>query len=197
MKMRLNNKGVTFIEILIVFVIVGLMLTFGVVGINTFFSKNKVRRAATDLLQNMRLARTMAIKENRVYRIIMDYNNQAYYVGFDGNADGDLLDADDGFGTGSVKMIAINRYGDKIVLGSNKFSVTPPNGPNGTTISNAVSFTFNPDGSAGGPGSVYIQQTTRGYTYCVRLSNAAGKIDLYIWNGDKNNQNVVSWSEIR
>ncbi len=195
--LRKDNTGVTLVELLIVFVIIGIMLTLGVAGYRGFVAKDRVRRAASELLQNMRLARTMAIKENRSYNIIFDYNNQIYRVGYDGNGDGDLLDTQDGFGNGPVKVVNIqNLYGNAVVMGSGKFSITPPNGPNGN-ISDAPSFQFNPDGSGGANGSVYFQQTLRGYTYCVRLANAAGKIDLYLWNGDKDNNTVTTWTEVR
>jgi len=193
-----GDAGVTLVELLIVFVILGVMLTLGVAGYRGYAAKNSVRRAANELLQNMRLASTLAIKENRDYKVIFDYNNQVYRVGYDGNNDGDLLDNQDGFSNGSVKTVDIqNIYGSSIVMGSGNFTTTPPNGPNGSTITDAPSFSFNPDGSAGGNGSVYFQQTRRGYTYCVRLANAAGKIDLYVWDGDKDNKTLTGWTEVR
>ena len=192
-----GQTGVTLVELLIVFVILGIMMTFGVAGYRSYSAKNSVRRAANELLQNMRLARTMAIKENRDYKVIFDYNNQVYRVGYDGNNDGDLLDNQDGFSSGSVKTVDIQSiYGSSIVMGSGNFTTTPPNGPN-SNITDAASFTFNPDGSGGPNGSVYFQQTLRGYTYCVRLANAAGKIDLYVWDGDKDNNTLTGWTEVR
>ncbi len=67
-----DNKGVSLIELLIVLVIIGILAGFGLPEYGRFAAKNRVRHATTELMQNMRMARTMAIKENRTYIMKFD-----------------------------------------------------------------------------------------------------------------------------
>ena len=60
-----KKAGFTLVEILVVISIAAILAVIGVPQYGRFVAKNKVRGAASDLLQNMRLARTMAIKENQ------------------------------------------------------------------------------------------------------------------------------------
>jgi hypothetical protein len=102
----------------------------------------------------MKLARAMAIKENRAYLVVLDPVNRRYLVGFDGDNDNDLLTLNfDTFGIckdtngdrlpegdvlvngvpGCVKAMNFNRYGNDIIIGYGAGTV-PPNGPNGDPI---------------------------------------------------------------
>ncbi|GBE37020.1 hypothetical protein BMS3Bbin07_01178 [bacterium BMS3Bbin07] len=82
---------------------------------------------------------------------------------------------------------------------------TPPNGPNGTTIPpSGINFSgtpptaeFGPDGSTDKLGSVYFQQTVRGYSYCVRISNLSGTTNMWKWDGDIDNTSETDWTEVR
>ena len=211
-----DDSGVTLIELLITLIIIAIMASIGIVEYGRFIAKDRGRSATNELFQNMRLARTMAIKENRAYTVVIDTANDRYMIGFDQNGDNDLLDNQDTFGICNdtngdrlpdtnpdnngdgvpdcVKVVNLSGYGSTI---STTLTTTPPNGPGGSGISNAAFFVFNPDGSAGPLGSVYIQETMRGYTYCMRLATAAGKIDLYVWDGDKDNASETGWTELR
>ncbi|MDH4028630.1 MAG: GspH/FimT family pseudopilin, partial [Nitrospirota bacterium] len=175
-----DRKGVTLIELLIVLAIIGILSAIGIPEYGRFIAKSKVRQAANDLLQNMRLARTMAIKENRAYLLTFNYPANNYLIGFDGDSNGALFDAADGYGSGAVRTIDIRTvYGQNIIMGSGSFTTLPPNGPNGTDITdNAMTFQFDPDGSASPNGRIYIQHngTDRGYSFCVELANASGMI---------------------
>ncbi len=100
LKEVLNIKGFTLVEVLIVIAIIAILAVIGVPEISRFSADYKVRTCATDLLQNMKVARAMAIKENRQYLVTFDTTpgNQRYMMGFSSN-DGDLLDKDqDTFG---------------------------------------------------------------------------------------------------
>ena len=193
-----DNKGVSLIELLIVVAIIGIIAGFGLPEYGRFAAKSKVRRAATELMQSMRLTRTMAIKENRTYLITLAPATNTYRIGFDNNADGDIDDTGDVYGQGPVRVINVqNEYGVNVVLGESNFVVNPPNGPNGVTISTQSSFSFMADSSSSPNGMVYFQESNRGYTFCVELANTAGKTNIFMWQGDEDNTGVTTWTELR
>ncbi len=202
-KFRISGReGVTLIELLIVISIIGILSIVGIPEYGRFIAKNKVRSAASNMFQSMRLAKTMAIKENRAYMLTFDYASNVYRVGFDGD-NNNILDEtspNDAYGDQPVKVINIEtNFGDNIVIGSGNFTTTPPNGPNGIAIANAVSFQFNPDGSASPNSIIYFQHngTDRGYTYGVELANSSGTIDLFLWKGHSDNTSETEWTEIK
>jgi prepilin-type N-terminal cleavage/methylation domain-containing protein len=223
-----NEKGVSLIELMVALAMVGILMFIGIPEYNKFSARNRVRSAANELLQNMRLARAMAIKENRTYTLIVEPGR--YLVGFDGNGDGSLDNGDslnkDGFGTcgcvdadgngkiegneriptldtlngdgvpNCVKMVKLNTYG---ALVSFNLGVIPPKDPKGNTpLVTTNVYSFNPNGGIT-TGSVYLQETApdRGYTYCVRIPDATGSVDLYAWDGDSDNTTLTTWLEVR
>ena len=190
-----DNKGVSLIELLVVLVIVGILAGFGVPEYGRFAAKSRVRSAATDLMQNMRLTRTMAIKENRTYIITFTPASNTYSIGFDTESDGTL----DGYGEWPVKTVNVqNEYGVNVVLGESNFVVTPGEDPNGaSTLTGQSSLSFMSDASSIPNGMVYFQEINRGYTFCVELANTAGKTNLFMWQGDKDNTGVTTWTELR
>ena len=194
-----NNKGVSLIELLLVIVIIGIISAFGVPEYGRYTAKSKVRMAATELMQNMRLARTMAIKENRTYIITFDTATNTYRIGFDTNSNGSLADAGtDVYGQGPVRVVDVqSEYSVNIVLGETNFVINPPNGPNGIAISGQSSFSFRPDSSSSPNGMIYFQDSNRGYTFSVELANTAGKTNLFMWQGDEDNTGKTIWTELR
>ncbi len=222
-----NRRGVTLIELIIVLSIIGILAIIGVPEISRFSSTYKARSCATDLIQNMKVAKAMAIKENREYLITFDTANQRYMIGFSSNdndlrdlnldtfgickdTDGDRLpngDSDTNPADGvpdCVKVVNLSDCGNNIQFGT--LASKDPQGDNitcnGKTVcfsatSNPIRADFNPDGSAGNLGSVYFQQASRGYSYCVRVSNSAGALNMWKWDGDKDNTGITTWTELR
>ena len=210
-----KNRGLTLIELLVVIALVSIIAVIAAPQLGLFKSASTTRECATTLIQNMRLARAMAIKENREY--LITFNEAAansYSIGFDGDSNNSLLDIADGFGTcvgaGCVRIVNLSDCGSNIIFGY-ATGTTPPNGPPyppppGTTIPipSGINFSgtppsadFNADGSMGKLGSVYFQQTTRGYSNCVRVSNNVGSTSMWKWDGDANNAGVTTWTELR
>lgn len=234
MKNLHNKTGITLIEIIIVFAIIGILAAFGIPEISRFSANYRVRSSATELLQNMRIARAMAIKENRKYLIVFDLENQRYLIGFDGDdvngdgipeGDGNLTTLDsDTFGICKdldndrlpegdvhingipecVRVVNLVKYGKNIIFGY-KTGIAPEQGPKKTAIPlNGVNFKgsppsaeFEPDGSMDKLGSVYFQHTGKGISYCVRISNSSGNINMWKWDGDKDHPESITWKEIR
>lgn len=96
-----NRLGVSLVELVVVISIIGVIAAIGIPEYGRFVAKSRVNRLTNDLLQNMRLAKTIAEKESREYLIVFDLANDRYLIGFDGSGpeDGDLLDVtEDGFG---------------------------------------------------------------------------------------------------
>jgi prepilin-type N-terminal cleavage/methylation domain-containing protein len=229
-----NKTGVTLIEVIIVITIIGILAVIGIPEINRFSADYRSRSASTDLVQNMRVARAMAIKENRRYLIVFDTARQRYLIGFDGDdlngdgiseGDGDLTTVDsDTFGICKdsdndrlpegdvlingipecVRVVNLSNYGNNIIFGYGT-GTSPPQGPNGTVIpTTGVNFSgkppaaeFDPDGSMDKLGSVYFQHTAQGFSYCVRISNASGNINMWKWGGDKDHSDLTTWNELR
>jgi len=221
-----NNNGITLAELLVTIAVIGILALLVAPQIGRFLSNYNVRSCATGLIQNMRLARAMAIKENREYLITFDTANNRYMIGHSRN-DGDLLDLDndtfgickdtdndrypngdaDANGDGipdCVRVVNISECGSGI-----SFGTLAPNGPNGEPLCanglgvcfgatvNPVRANFNSDGSVDNTGYVYFQQTTRGYSYVVTIRNTAGATNMWKWDGDKDNTSVTTWKEIR
>ncbi len=169
---KLNQKGVTLIELIVVIAIIGIaVLAIVAPQIGQFRSNYNVRACATDLIQNMRVARAMAIKENRLYLITFDTANNRYLIGHTSacvTTDCDLLDLNlDTFGIckdtdtppdrypnndvlvnnvpSCVKVVNLSDCGNNIRFGYGTGDTKPPNGPVGTTVpANGITFTGTP-----------------------------------------------------
>ncbi len=217
-----SKQGISLVELLIVISIIGILALFGIPEISRFSATYKARSCATDLIQNMKVARAMAIKENRNYLITFDTATNSYRIGFDGDGNSNLLGAVDGFGTGAVRVINLQtQCGNNIVFGTDTNS--GPGSPSGcpgcdditgSTVSfdgtaSPVREVFRPDGSLSFLGSAFIRNNTRGFTYMVRVSYQSGNINLWRWDGDRDNpspptindcatpRRQCGWTEVR
>ena len=197
----------TLVELIVVLSIIGMIALFGVPEINRFVSDYRARSCATDLIQNMRIAKSMALKENRPYLITFDTSAKKYRIGFDGNGDGDLLDTGvDGFGTGPpvgpVRVVDFqSQYSSTVDYGTLAPAASLPGDtcPNGKVCFGGSNqhIIFNRNGSIAETGSVYIMHNLRGFSYCVDILNVSGSMNMWKWNGDEDNLTEATWTELR
>jgi prepilin-type N-terminal cleavage/methylation domain-containing protein len=216
-----NNKGYSLVELLVVITMIGILAMIGVPRYSDFIAKSNVRRAANDLLQNARLASTLAIKENRNYVIAFNIAGaNSYSIGFDTNDDG----IPEGYDNGPVRVVTLqSTYGNNVVFGTLATNVPDYQQPNQCPACSGVAGNvffdgntgivrevFNPDGSVAFIGNVILTHTLRGYSYILRVRYLSGKLDLWMWDGDIDNQNppepvectnaplkYCGWTEIR
>jgi hypothetical protein len=71
-------------------------------------------------------------------------------------------------------------------------------------IGDSITFPGNPpairiksNGNINNIGSVYFQHDSRGYTYCLIVGTMSGKIDLWRWQGEVDNNLEDKWTEVR
>ncbi len=95
-----NKKGYSLVELVVVMAIAGILAVIAVPQYANFTAKGNVRKAANDLLQNARLARTLAIRDNQVYVISFDVPGNSYSIGFDTDGDG----VPEGYENGPVRV---------------------------------------------------------------------------------------------
>ncbi len=195
-----NSSGMSLIELVMVMAITTLLLVIGIPGYGRYVANARVRSAAGDLVANMRLARMMAIGDNRNYLITFNLANNSYSMGFDGDGDNNLDDAEDGYGDGDVRTVNLPEdYGVDVAYGTlakdgpgERSSCSACPDMEGSTAAfggtaSPVRQEFNPDGTTSFTGSVFFTHTERGITYILRVSNQAGKVDLWKWDGDVTN----------
>ncbi|OGC81050.1 MAG: hypothetical protein A2W07_04910 [candidate division Zixibacteria bacterium RBG_16_43_9] len=75
-----NQKGFSFIEMMIVVVIIGVMATLAVGKFDKFFRQQRLKSAGRDLLSDLRLARSYAISGRAQYGIYFDQNARQYVL---------------------------------------------------------------------------------------------------------------------
>ncbi len=217
-----NHWGRSLIEQLLVVATIGIVAAVGVPEYSKFASKNRIKRAANDLVQEMRLTRTIAMLENREYLMIFDKdpdsnpgtNDDRYLIGFDGDGDKQLkTQGIDGYQNGPVKVINLSDYGPAVTFGTLSERRT-----NGDPVDNSyckgktacfgntkpAREVFKPSGSVGFRGSVYFQDNpdkfnSRGFSYAVVVSNFSARINLWRWNGEKDKppSSFPYWTELR
>ncbi len=195
-----KEEGISIIELIIVMSIIAILAAVAAPQYSRFVAKSRVKTAASDLLQNMRLARTIAIRENRQYLITVNENADTYSIGFDGDSNGSLIDAADGYENGPVRTIDLeDEYGANVVLDTDDFAVLPPSGPDNAAINNVPLLRFSPDGTISPIGShIYLQYNLpdMGYTFCVEVASAV-KFNLQMWRGDAHNPSETEWLKLK
>ena len=221
MNILICRKGFSLVELVVVLSIISILALIGIPTYSNFIAQSSVKRAVNDLLQNARLVRTLAIKENQNYVIAFGVPAaNSYSMGFDADGDGNP----EGYDGGAVRVVNLqDEYGVNVAFGT--FTNNGPAQPNsacpvcigigGSTFAFGATAApvyeqFNPDGSVQFTGTVFINHLNLGYTYMMRVNFQSGKFDLWKWDGEAANpapaivNNCVNsplqycgWTEIR
>lgn len=217
-----DELGVSFVEKLVVIAIAGVLAATGIPEYGRFVAKNRIRRAANDLIQEMRLTRTIAILQNREYLMVFypdpdsdpDTHDDRYLIGFDGDGDKKLdTPGVDGYRNGPVKVVNLSDYGSAVMFGTLSDRKTDSELVDSSYCKGKTACfgstkpareIFKPGGSVGLKGSVYFQYnpdrfSSRGFSYAVVVSTFSARINLWRWNGEKDKppSSFPYWTELR
>ncbi|MEN8262087.1 MAG: hypothetical protein ABFR82_01330 [Nitrospirota bacterium] len=191
-----NEKGFSTIEFMSVVALIAVLSAFAVPAYNNFNASSMVREAAVELMQEMKLVRTMAIKEGQSYTILFNPGANTYSIGADPAEDAAITGILAGYGVLPTKVINLqNRYGGRVIFGSAP-ALAPSNAPGscpacmGTGnpvafgVLNPLAQTFNADGTIDEPpGYALITHPVNNNSYMVKLSYMTGKLELWKWDG--------------
>jgi type IV fimbrial biogenesis protein FimT len=143
----LLHKGFSFIEVLVVMVIIGIMSTIAVPNLSTMMKSYRLKSAADDLASTLQLARMTAISQNAHSVITFNIANQTYSVFSDNGEGGGTIN--DGTQSGSeptIKTIDVrNEYSNEVTMNTPSFG---------------VSNFFNSQGMCNSGGSIVFQNTS-------------------------------------
>ncbi len=124
MKMLKSNKGITILEIMAVVVIIGIMAALAYPQFDASMNRLRFRGGAKDIVSKLRLARSNAISEKRLYGIA--------------------------FNSGGGVMIT---FIDSLNLSSSQYDFGDPivkidTFPNGFNLATSFNIVYRPNGSA-------------------------------------------------
>lgn len=74
-----NNNAFTLVEVLVVIVIIGLLLSIGTIDFVKYFDKAKIEGQTKELYADLMLARTQAITKQRANRVVISAAQFAMY----------------------------------------------------------------------------------------------------------------------
>lgn len=85
MKIRHNQRGITFIELMTVVAVIGIMSAMAVPSFLSYMPKLRVKSAARDVVSQLRLARSKAVSERRPYGVAFNIGNKSMIMFADTN----------------------------------------------------------------------------------------------------------------
>jgi prepilin-type N-terminal cleavage/methylation domain-containing protein len=170
---RMNRKGFSLTELLMVIVIMGILLSLGVIAYNTMMDRANAERQMTEMFTDLMNARVRAMQRNRTHFVVLSATQYTIFEDTSPAPDGD----------GSLTIGADAMFQQKNLIP--KFPVTTL--PNANQWIAASPLQFNGRGIvptdvvAGIPGVVRISMATSGAIDCLVVSEI--KITLGKWNG--------------
>ncbi len=218
-----NEKGFSVIELISVVALIAVLSAFAVPAYIDFNSNSMVREAAVELMQEMKLLKTMAIKEGQSYSIIFTPGANTYSIGAD-PAKNIIVAANLGlYGTMPTKVIDLqSRYGGRVIFGTapdlvpdsipNSCACVTAGAPVAFGVLNTLVQTFNSDGTIDSPpGYALITHPANNNSYMVKLVYITGKLELWKWDGQTGDmaptpasncaaaqrKNACAWTEVR
>lgn len=191
-----NEKGFSVIELITVVALVAVLSAFAVPAYVDFNASSMVREAAVELMQEMKLVRTMAIKEGQSYSIQFALGANTYSIGADPAESG--VPGVYGTTLGPKVINLTNKYDGRVIFGATP-ALAPSSTPNSCPLcmgtGNPVAFgvtiplsqIFRADGTiTDPPGYALITHPVNNTTYMVKLSFLSGKLELWKWDGSVN-----------
>ena len=153
---KMNDKGVTLIELVVVFVIIAIGAVLLIPNIGTWLPNYRLRSAARDIVSTMRTAQMRAVSNNTPYRVNFDAADPLV-----GAANSYVLQRDNGGGA-FVNDGAVQTLPTGIIITANLLP--------------AARAVFNPDSTSSG-GSITLQNT-KGGTRIISLTTVTGRVNI-------------------
>lgn len=163
-----TNTGYTFVELMVVLVVAGILLLMGAQDFKAQASRRRLRHTSHQIVSHLRLIRQKAITEGKTLSIQFSPDIQKY----------DLP----GFGDQTLPQT--------VFFGASEGIQKIPKNRDGTPPNDGISFkkdrvTFQPNGTyAGVGGSIYLTNDTDQSETMAITVNMTGRVKLYKWSGD-------------
>ncbi len=185
--LRLSNKGISLIEVIIVIGILAVIATFSYPNFKKWLPDYRLKGAARDLYSNMQVVRINAVKQNTNWAIVFDVNNNRYCLCSSAGGDGKWSTLNDNT---IFQTIDLSSYQSGISYGHGD-ATTNATTSGGSFPPDDVSFT-------NGPSDPNVAVFTSkglcvggGYCYLSNVNNTAyaigaqtsGVVVLKKWNG--------------
>ena len=77
---NIKDGGFTLLELILVMVIISTLLAIASPSLRGFFASRKINDAASNILSLIKLARTQAISEGRIYRLNFNVDESSYWL---------------------------------------------------------------------------------------------------------------------
>jgi prepilin-type N-terminal cleavage/methylation domain-containing protein len=91
---KINKKGVTLLELVIVMAIIAIGAALMAPGISSWIPHYRLRSATRDIASTMRIAQMRAISNNLTYQISFDSANRSYILQYQDTGGGIINDGD-------------------------------------------------------------------------------------------------------
>jgi prepilin-type N-terminal cleavage/methylation domain-containing protein len=88
--MKMNRKGVTLLELIVVFVIIAIGAVLTIPGIGPWLANYRLRTATRDITSTLRVAQMKAVSNNLIYQVSFDSGARTYKL--QRNTGGVLMD---------------------------------------------------------------------------------------------------------
>ncbi|MBI5683007.1 MAG: GspH/FimT family pseudopilin [Deltaproteobacteria bacterium] len=175
--MKLNNQtGLTFIELIIVMVIMGIMFIFAVPNF-TSTSHSKLKSAVRDVATELQMARAKAIYRNMEYRVLLTLNagttTADTYI-FQCKMSGGACSSSGSWPANTVAdPERLNMAASGAVSLPLAVNVTQTNGNSGT-----VTVEFNPNGTSNTAGLCFINANLATDVIKLCVSSSTGRVRM-------------------
>ena len=159
-----KQKGFSLIELLVVMAIITILLSIVIPGFVKMGPGRRLKSAARDVVSDIQLAKTQALRDRRTYSILFD--SAGYTVMKDGNVKKTVRISDYPgvqFGSGYGKVTGID-FGAEDTIDGVTF--------NGNII------TFNANSTIDAVGGIYLKNEDK-TTYAVLCLSTAGGVKTY------------------